>query len=332
VGEHFRYERPQKGRLRAFYQMNADILGEGSVLCDGELLALLVSYLRELGFAADDFQVRLSDRQLWFHLLARFGLAGEEAAVLSVVDKMEREDPQVTGENLAKIAPHCARQLLEAIDALRRCNSLEALEHFFAPDGNAALGERLAQWRTLLKFLGAMGLGDFFAVDPAIVRGLAYYSGFVFEAFERSGEGRALAGGGRYDALVGKLCGTELPACGFAVGDVTLTNLLREKNLTPQFGTGPDYWLVFGEEHWVPALSLADGLRRRGARVAYSLRCGDSAAGRGLKGAHRAGAQCAVIFGGENCGEGQLILRHMGTGTDTATSAEALLASRNPGA
>ncbi|MDR2667470.1 MAG: histidine--tRNA ligase [Puniceicoccales bacterium] len=289
VGEQFRYERPQKGRLRSFLQLNCDILGESGFRADGELIAALLSTLQELGFTANDICLRLSDRQLWTILLSEFPLCDGEA-ILRAIDRSGKEPAEVTEAVLRSILGDFTDRFIDAWRGLVACNSLDSLREFFSAFPSHSSSERIDALDGLLKFLGAMGFGDFISVDLSIVRGLAYYTGFVFEVFERSGAGRAVAGGGRYDGLVEKLGGPPLAACGFAIGDVVLSNLLVEKKLFNQSDVAPDLWVIFDDERQAEALEMANVARRAGARVAYELR-ESVAEDKQLKQATRAGAR-----------------------------------------
>jgi histidyl-tRNA synthetase len=174
---------------------------------------------------------------------------------------------------------------------------------------------RLADWRKLLGGLEAMGLGAFVQVDLGVVRGLAYYTGFVFEAFDRKGELRALAGGGRYDDLVGKLGGNDLPAVGFAIGDMTFALLLEERGLTPAVSHAPDiYCVVGGEAERKAAFADILALRSFGYRVEYPMR--DLAFGKQFKAAAEAGAKVALIYGSDELSRGVVKLRDLGDRTE----------------
>ncbi|MDP4879263.1 MAG: ATP phosphoribosyltransferase regulatory subunit, partial [Opitutales bacterium] len=252
IGEHYRYERPQKGRLRAFYQYNVDIFGEAGPGADAELIALLVQALQAFGLGSDDFKVRLSDRDLWLHMLAAEGLDEDASAtVLGIIDKLERMDRSKAIERLAPVIGDEAEAFLGRIEEVIAIRDFETLTNYMqnlASEGDIAdqIRIRLGEWEQLLNSLQAAGAGAFIQIDLGIVRGLAYYTGFVFEAFEASGEGRALAGGGRYDALVKKLGGPDMPAVGFAMGDVTLADLLESKGLTPTYVQSPDFIAIIG--------------------------------------------------------------------------------------
>jgi len=201
IGEFYRYERMQKGRGRCFFQFNADIFGEPGPEAEIELIALLIQCFTSFGLTARDFHVRLSDRNLWFYFLNSLGLDGDQArGVLSAVDKFEKAGPEAFDAYTAKFGALPA-ETQGKILAFLQIRSLPDLEAICSAQGSEALQARLADWKKLLGALGAMGLGEFVSVDLGVVRGLAYYTGFVFEAFDRQGDLRALAGGGRYDDL-----------------------------------------------------------------------------------------------------------------------------------
>lgn len=232
IGENYRYERPQKGRLRAFYQFNADIFGEEGPAADAELISLLTQLLQSFGLNSNDFKLRLSDRDLWLLILAAEGLdEASSATVLAIIDKLDRRERRKTVDKLTIIMGDSAEGFLTRIEQVIKIRVFEELRTYILdmPLEGALLKkarERIDDWEQLLRLIESAGAGEFIQIDLGIVRGLAYYTGFVFEAFEVSGEGRALAGGGRYDSLVKKLGGPDIPAVGFAMGDVTVANLL----------------------------------------------------------------------------------------------------------
>ena len=198
IGEQYRYERPQKGRLRAFYQFNVDIFGEPGPRADAELIALLAQALQRFGLTAADFKIRLSDRDLWLLLLAAEGLdATTSMAVLGVIDKMERMQRDKVLENLVPLMGDAAEALLQRVEQAVSIRDFDALRSYILDlplEGVLAdqARARLADWELLLTCLEHAGARDFIQIDLGIVRGLAYYTGFVFEAFEASGAGRAL--------------------------------------------------------------------------------------------------------------------------------------------
>ena len=248
----FRYERQQKGRLREHFQFNADIIGESSPAADAEIIALLVDTLRSFGLGTEDFQVRLSSRQAWaeFYKLHK-GDPSREYEFYQAVDKLERESPENT------------RKKLESLGV--SYDEVTAFLQTAKPSADLA---------PILENLSARGLMEFVKVDFAVIRGLAYYTGVVFEAFDRKGEFRAIAGGGRYDNLVRVISGgkVNLPALGFGMGDVVLLELLRARQKLPVFKSSLNgYCAIEDEKLYGPSLSLVQQLRDAGLHVDYSF-------------------------------------------------------------
>jgi histidyl-tRNA synthetase len=252
VPQLFRYERQQKGRLREHFQLNADILGESDTAAEAELLALLIDSLRACRLAEEDFVIRLSSRGAWhdfFH--GHGGDPAREYEFYQVIDKLEREDPSVNEEKLAALG----FSLIEVRAFIER-------------------GRPTLELQSILDNLGARGLADFVKVDYGVIRGLAYYTGVVFEAFDRKGEFRAIAGGGRYDNLLNLISGgkVSLPALGFGMGDVVLLELLKARGLLPKFTSDLDAFCVIADESLRrPSLKLIQELRSAGLAVDYPL-------------------------------------------------------------
>ncbi len=316
IAEFYRYERMQKGRGRCFFQFNADIFGEPGPEAEIELIALLTQCLCSFGLTEQDFYVRLSDRNLWFYYLEALGL--DEArirAVLGAVDKFEKmgDDAfKAYAEQFGELEAGLKAKVLEFL----QIKSLPALEAVLAPIGGEKLAARLGDWRKLLGGLAAMGLERFVEVDLGVVRGLAYYTGFVFEAFDRKGELRALAGGGRYDDLVQKLGGPALPAVGFAIGDMTFALLLEQRGLMPTFVQAPDvYCVIGGEAERRAAFADIQALRAMGYRVDYPLK--EVAFGKQFKTASDSGAKLALIYGAEELAKGIVKIRDLGDRTES---------------
>lgn len=248
----FRYERQQKGRLREHFQFNADIIGEPDPAADAELLALLIDTLSGFGLTADDFCVRLSSRKAWhdfFH--KRAADPTKEYDFYQIIDKLERESQEESARKL---------------DALGF--SYDQVRAFISA------GEPTQELETILGNLKARGLGAFVKVDYGVIRGLAYYTGTVFEAFDKQGEFRAIAGGGRYDNLVKLISGgkVDLPALGFGMGDVVLLELLEARGVLPSFTSGVEvYCLIEDEALRADSLGLIQKLRSAGCCVEYSF-------------------------------------------------------------
>ncbi len=248
----FRYERQQKGRLREHFQLNADIIGETDPAADAELIALLIDTLRSFGLTEKDFVIRLSSRNAWHDFfLANGGNEANEYEFYQIIDKLEREDPKVSSEKLSRLG-----------------FSSEAVTAFIAK------AEPTAELQSILDNLAARGMSAYTKVDYYVIRGLAYYTGVVFEAFDRQGEFRAIAGGGRYDNLIKLMSGgkVSLAALGFGMGDVVLLELLTARGLLPKFDAAVDvFCLIEDETLRAASLTLIQGLRMGGMSVDYSF-------------------------------------------------------------
>jgi histidyl-tRNA synthetase len=248
----FRYERPGKGRLREHFQLNCDIFGEKDPAADAELIALLIDVLRSLNLTADDFVVRLSSRNAWQDFFTkRCADASKAYDFYQIIDKLEREDPAQSEAKLSALG-----------------FSLKDVQEFIAA------AEPTVELAAILKSLAARGMSPFVKVDYNVIRGLAYYTGPVFEAFDKKGQFRAIAGGGRYDNLVKLLSGgkVDLPALGFGMGDVVLTELLKERGLMPRFDSHLSAFVLIEDEALRgDSLALVQQLRDAGITTDYSL-------------------------------------------------------------
>ncbi len=315
IGEHFRYERPQKGRGRSFYQFNADLIGEPGIDADAELIALLCCIFETFGLGSKDVTVRLSDRVTWVLLLDQLGILEDaRPPTLDAIDKSERRKPEQTIESLESANPGRGEELFEKIQEIKNLENLNNVINRLQSCGDEGI-ERSKQWQGLMARLEAHGCHSMIKVDLSIVRGLAYYTGFVYEAFEASGEGRALAGGGRYDHLIKKLSGNcDLPAAGFAIGDITLSDCLESKNLLPRYLISPDLFLVFGETERDIGLRLASRLRKAGHSTGYSLK--SSGFGKQFKEAGKSGARYAIILGEEEVKQAEVKVKDLRSGSE----------------
>jgi histidyl-tRNA synthetase len=248
----FRYERQQKGRLREHFQFNADLIGETHPAADAELIALLIDTLRAFGLTSEDFVIRLSSRNAWQDFFKQGG--GDpthEYEFFQIIDKLERAP-----------APESEQKLAALGFSLAKVNE-------FITSGNPT-----AELESILQNLAARGLKDFVKIDYQVIRGLAYYTGVVFEAFDRKGEFRAIAGGGRYNNLVKLISGgkVDLPALGFGMGDVVLLELLKARGRLPKFDSQMDVYVLIENEVLRPnSLKLVHDLRAAGFAVEYPL-------------------------------------------------------------
>jgi histidyl-tRNA synthetase len=306
IGQFFRYEKQQRGRLREHFQLNCDIIGESDLAADIELVALCIDILRTFGFTEKDFVVRISDREFWTDFLREKDVPADRwDEFLQAIDKFGREPREKTAEKLGDLA-----------------------DDVFATLKSGGKSEKLNK---LVEALRGRGLADFVAIDIGIVRGLAYYTGIVFEVFDRAGKFRAIAGGGRYDNLIAQLSdgAVSLPALGFAMGDVVLGELIDEipqAREAMQKAIANDrkieiYIVIAKEERRADALRQIQELRDRGHRVDYPLT--SEKVGKQFQTAEQLGACVAVLFGDE---WPQLKIKDMATGEQQLVPHEDLAA------
>jgi histidyl-tRNA synthetase len=311
----FRYERQQRGRLREHFQLNCDLIGETSPLADAEIIALAIDIMRAFGLGPGDVRVRLSDRRLLTALLRQRGVPPERLPrAFEFIDKVERlrqEQIREVASSPDQFGSATTNDLME-IAQIRGWSELEK-ELSRIPDSFRS-AEPL---RETFRALTAMGLAEFLEIDLTIVRGLAYYTGIVFELFDAGRTLRAISGGGRYDNLLRDLGGVDLPALGFGMGDVVLAELLKDKGLAPAVSGSIDVFLAFiTQDDLPPLLTLAHQLRNAGLRVEYAL--SPQAVGKQLKLADARNARVAVVLGPDERARGELIVKHLGTGDQRA--------------
>jgi len=306
IGQFFRYEKQQRGRLREHFQLNCDVIGEADLAADIELVALCIDVLRAFGLEQKDFVVRISDREFWTDFFGNNNVPAERwGDLLQTIDKSAREPREKTMEKLGELAD-------PVLDALKS-------------------GGKSARLDQLVDGLRARGLADFVTIDVGIVRGLAYYTGIVFEAFDRAGKFRAIAGGGRYDNLIAQLSdgALMLPALGFAMGDVVLGELIGEiprarqamqKRIANERSI--DIYIVIAkEERRADAIARIQQLRDLGYRVDYPLT--STKVARQFQAAEDLGARIALLFGDE---WPQVKIKNMATGEQQLVLHDGLLA------
>ncbi|MCK5482902.1 MAG: histidine--tRNA ligase [Gemmatimonadetes bacterium] len=321
VPQLFRYERPQKGRLREHFQLNLDIVGETSVASDVEVVAAAVDMLREFGLGAADFVARYSDRGLISAVLQEMGIPEASLpAAFAALDKADRESEEWVIERLvdARIEPDSAKRVLDLTGM-----DLGDLSRQFGDV--AAVGECLVRLNRFREQIEAAGLEDFVELDLRLVRGLAYYTGLVFEIWDRKGKFRAICGGGRYDDLLEAVGGPALPALGFGMGDVVLGELLRDRDLVPEGGHELDDFVIHVSDEQLPAaLRIVHSLRARGRRVGFDYR--SRSVGRQFKVANQAGAARVIVVGPEEVERDECMVRSMDTGEEVKMGLAELLA------
>jgi histidyl-tRNA synthetase len=310
IGQFFRYEKQQRGRLREHFQLNCDIIGEKDPGADIELIALCIDVLRAFGLTEKDFVVRISDREFWTDFFRDNSVPSERwGDLLQVIDKSAREPREKTAEKLGDVADLVFATLKG--------------------------GGKSAKLERLVNGLRVRGLGDFVEIDVGIVRGLAYYTGIVFEAFDRAGKFRAIAGGGRYDNLIAQLSdgALSLPAVGFAMGDVVLGELIDEiprareamHDARANCSKIDIYVVVAKEERRADALAQIQELRGRGYRVDYPLT--PARVGRQFQAAEELGARIALLYGDE---WPQVKVKDMTTGEQTLISKNDVISRMEP--
>ena len=286
-----RAENPQKGRLREFFQWNVDVIGADSILADAECIYVAVDLLRELGLSADDVCVRIGSRPLTIAALRAADVPPElTEAALAVLDKR----PRLSEEEFAKLARDAglSQGQIAAVGRFQQAAGVDELRaHFQDRDDVRVHLDDLAE---LFAALSAMGAGDYCTLDLRVVRGLAYYTGVVYEVFDRPGSLRAVAGGGRYDNLLEVLGGPKVGATGFGMGDVVLGILLAEKGKLPALGRQIEYFVIEADQAARPkVLEVVGALRHAGLSADFNYR--PQALGKQLKAANRRGASYAVI-------------------------------------
>ncbi len=304
----FRYERQQRGRLREHFQLNMDIIGEAGPLAEAELMAAALDIMRAFGLGPRDVQLRVSDRRVIKSLLLSRGVTDAQLpSAFAVIDRSERVPKNVL-EDMLRDAGFGKKESAAVFEvaALRGPDAVKAAGDVAEPLGQA------------VQALAAMGLGDFVSIDLTIVRGLAYYTGIVFELFDAQKTLRAIAGGGRYDGLL------DLPALGFGMGDVVLGELLKERGVAPKASIELGAFLIaVGAEDLPLVLQLAHALRERGIAVEYGLR--HAAVRKQLELAAARGAARAVIVGPEERAAGLAVVRDLRTRTEAKVPIRQLL-------
>ncbi len=318
----FRYERPQRGRLREFFQLNLDLFGVVDESADAELVCAAADVLRAVGLQDGDFRIRVNDRRLVDALLEAERVAPERrGAALAAVDRLHRSrsEAEAALERGGFAAGEGARLL--------SLFSREAGEVLAGYPEDSAVARAARPLRRLVELAVAGGAGDVVATDLAIVRGLDYYTGLVFEVYATRGGLRAICGGGRYDDLLGALGGGPLPAVGFGLGDAVLEELLTELGRLPELGRRLDLVVIPATEADLPdALALAARCRRAGLAVETALR--RQQVGKQLGRAAASGARFAVVVGEAERTSGRYVIRDLVRGTDLPAAVDPVAAIR----
>ncbi|MFO8016049.1 MAG: histidine--tRNA ligase [Candidatus Woesearchaeota archaeon] len=301
IGRMWRYERPQAGRLREFYQLSAEVFGSPKPEADAEIISLAIDCLKNLGLTKKDFVVRINNRVLLQDFIKSIGGKDIEA-VFRAIDKKQKIPSEDFDNELKKagLDDEQKKKIKEFIE-VRDINKIEIES------------EGLDNLKKILSML--KNREDFIEVDLSTARGLAYYTGTVFEIFDRRGRFRSLAGGGRYDNMIKLFGGEPCPATGFAIGFATLRLLLEEKNLLPEPELGADYYIApLGEKARETAGIIAEKFRKEGKSVETDL-IGRSPS-KQLDYANKTGAKSIIFIGDEEIKKGKARIKDMKTGDE----------------
>ena len=307
-----RAENPQKGRLREFFQWNIDIIGSDEILADAECILVCVDFLREVGLTPQDVQVRIGSRPLAMAALAAANVSEEnQAPVLAILDKR----PKVSQDEFEALMTKAGLSTGQ-IAAICRFQDAQSPEEVLELLGES-VAEPVAKLRDLLDRLRVMGVTDFCKLDLRIVRGLAYYTGIVYEVFDVGANLRAIAGGGRYDNLLEVLGGPKVGACGFGMGDVVLGILLEERGKLPESikTASIEYFVIDGADGLTDkVLEVVGALRRKGVTADFSYK--RQPVGKQLKSANGRNARKALILQGD----GKVAIKDLSTGEQRETT------------
>ena len=318
-----RAERPQKGRLREFFQWNVDIIGEDDVLADAEVIFCALDYLKHVGLTAKDIVVKISSRRMLAAVLKSIGIAEDELDRLyPLLDKRSKMTADVFEKALVEKVNDKSK--LGKLVELMNITSLEEIGS--VADMNESVESSLQELRRLFELLEIMGVSDYCLFDIGIVRGLAYYTGVVFEIYDRASKLRAIGGGGRYDDLLKLFGGPAVSATGFGIGDCVLGILLEEKDIIRKKlpSRKVDYFVAYTDsEFFDKAVEITAKLRWNGKTADFSRKA--THLGKQLKRASAKKAQKCVIIGQELLDNNELVVKNMATGEQIPVNADTFL-------
>ena len=309
----WRYERTQRGRGREHYQWNVDIWGTNEISADAELISVLVTFFEGVGLTEEDLVIRMSSRKVLEEVLGSLGILGDMfAQTCIIVDKMDKLPADVVSEQLSALG--IEDNAIKTIQSTLGIKDMDSLRNMLGEESPAVL-----ELTSLFSALEAYGISEWIEFDASIVRGLAYYTGPVFEAHDRAGELRAICGGGRYDKLLSTLGGKDLPATGFGFGDMVIMELLAEKGLVPELTSGNDDVVIsLSPELRNAAMHVASSLRATGRSVDLVLE--DKRLKWAFKHAERIGAKRLVLVGPEEWSRKMVKIKDLETGEESEVS------------
>jgi histidyl-tRNA synthetase len=334
----FRAERPQKGRLREFFQWNIDIIGVenqfGKTLADAEVIFTTVDYLRGIGLTSKDIKVKISSRELLADYLRSLGIPEDKLeSIYIVLDKKNKLPSETFEQMLGEQVPD--NKIVNKIMEFMTVDSMPQLEELVKVKSESGKYSAKLDIKSILDTLDMMGVGDFCVYDPSIVRGLAYYTGIVFEVHYVEGELRAICGGGRYDNLLRDFGGPVVSATGMGMGDCVLEILLKEKGLLDKQVPKKkplDYFVAaigFGplakEVHRIIA-----ELRSKRCSVSFSYRIGGLSLSKQIKEAAAQNAKNCIIIGPAEVEQDKIKVKNMGTGEQTVYGVDEFLSGLRP--
>ena len=309
----WRYERTQRGRGREHYQWNVDIWGTTEISADAELISVIVTFFEEMGLTSDDIVIRISSRKVLEEVLGSLGVEGDLfTKTCVIVDKMDKLSSEIIEEQLSELGH--SSDVINKIQTILGIKDMDNLRSSLEDSSSAIL-----ELDTLFDLIDAYGMSEWVQFDASIVRGLAYYTGSVFEANDREGKFRAICGGGRYDNLLSTLGGKDLPATGFGFGDMVIMEVLKEKGLVPELISGVDDIVI----------PLSPDLRDIAVRVAASLRLSDRTVDLVLedkkikwafKHAERTGAKRLVLLAPDEWSRKMIKVKDLDTGEEKELS------------
>lgn len=303
-GPFWRYERPQKGRSREFFQWNLDLLGVDSPAADAEMVAVIATFFQLVGLTPGDIKIGFNNRRLMDAALATLGLTDRQAAVFKLIDRQDKMSAAAWDQYAIELG--VTPQELDLLKALL---------------DNGSLWEKSDECLAFVEAATALGVSNYLEYDPNVIRGLDYYTGTVIEAHDRKGEFRAILGGGRYDNLVGDVGGdprVPMPGVGFAMGDMVIGLVLQKYGKVPPLRSSPSDVLVtlFDKAGVIEALRLAGELRAAGIRAEWYPEA--AKLDRQLKYADAGGIRLAVIIGPDEVAQGVVMLKDLQTRAQVA--------------
>lgn len=312
-----RYEKPQKGRTREFFQFNVDVIGEKEGLADLEIMSVAIDSLIRLGLTERDFVVKVNHREFVSDYFMHNGIDEEKSkALYKIIDNARKATQENTLGEIEKLG--LTKRQGETLMNYLSLTTVEDLKQLKDMSwGVSSLIE-------LFTLIDAVGLKPYVELDPTIVRGLDYYTGIVFEIFDRNETMRSICGGGRYNNLLKEIAGVEIPATGFGMGDVVLREVLLERGLFPMYRKKVDYFLIYLTDKELPLmLKVARSLRKRGKSVEYLYRA--VSVKKQMSRASRLDVKSVLIFGADELAEGKVLHKDMSTGEESKIEIDKLL-------